>query len=733
MRRLRFWGCVAIALSATGCGVTGAIGAQKSAHQAGLQRVELVSYTSCTQLLDQVRAEALAEVGPNGLPSSPPYVDGGFHGMNSGVAVGRSLALSTPDAASSAAGATAQGSSGTPAYSGTNNQEQGVDEPDLVKTDGHLLVTLRQNPVGVQVAVVGDAPRLAGFLPLGDVGSPSGLFLVGNQVVVLATGAGPVPVPSPAPPAGTSPAPVPAIPASPTTDVVVASLADPDRPAVVRSFQLQGSEVDARLIAGRVEVVLAGTPQLPLVSPSGSSTSASEQALSKNRSLIRTSSLQAWLPSVTSEPSGATRTSGCTDVMHPTVASGLDTISVVPIDPGADQPLPAVTVMGDASTVYASTSALYVATPSWPQPASGTVCPGSAASAPGMAASIPAGAGTVSCPNGGPAGSTDIHGFDLSDPAAPRYLGSGEVPGTLIGQYAMSEYNGDLRVATTVGTPTPAPLDGSAPSTPSDNRVTVLAPQGGSLVSVGSAGGLGGGEQIYAVRFIGPIGYVVTFRQTDPLYVLDLSDPTNPRAAGQLELTGYSSFLQPVSGNRLLGIGQSVDQNLRTSGLQVSLFDVSDPNHPALISKLTYPGASSLAEDDPHALLSWAPANLAIMPLTQDGGLVGPSSPAPTPFDGAVAFHIGADGLTETGRLSQPGETPVNPPPCADGTPGGPGVALPCASASTGVATPMVTATAIPSIERTLVVGSMIYSVSAAGIMASDLGTFAQMAWMPYT
>jgi hypothetical protein len=309
----------------------------------------------------------------------------------------------------------------------------------------------------------------------------------------------------------------------------------------------------------------------------------------------------------------------------------------------------------------------------------------------------------------------------------------------LIGQYALSAYQGYLRVATTVGEPSPAPSDGTSSATPSDNRVTVLQPQGGALVTVATAGGLGSGEKIYAVRFIGPLAFVVTFRQTDPLYVVDLSNPADPHTAGQLALTGYSSFLQPVGSGLLLGIGQSVDSNLRTTGLQLSLFDVSDPANPTLVSKLAYPEGSSTAETDPHALLYWAPSGLALMPVELPGG-VGPASTTPTPFDagsssatasspfeGAVAIHVSSTGVAETGRMTQPAQTTAPSPGC-----------LACSggiSSPGGTAQPAVIRPYFPSsaIERVVVVGQTIFTVSEQGIMASDLTSFSRVAWLPYS
>ena len=309
------------------------------------------------------------------------------------------------------------------------------------------------------------------------------------------------------------------------------------------------------------------------------------------------------------------------------------------------------------------------------------------------------------------------------------------MPGTLIGQYALSEYQGYLRVATTVGAPSPAPEDGVAPGAPSDNRVTVLQPQNGALVTVGSLGGLGSGEKIYAVRFIGTLGFVVTFRQTDPLYVVDVSVPTDPHTAGQLELTGYSSFLQPVGNGQMLGIGQAVDQNLRVTGLQVSLFNVTDPNSPTLVSKLVYPDGNSPAENDPHALLYWAPSGLAILPVELPGGspypgaTVAPSSDGPFngPFNGAVALRVTTGGVTEAARLSQP-------MPSAAPSAGSTGGASSAGGIGGGAQFEPSIAPYLPNagIERAVVVGNTVYTVSESGIMASDLTSFAQVAWLPY-
>ncbi len=138
-------------------------------------------------------------------------------------------------------------------------------------------------------------------------------------------------------------------------------------------------------------------------------------------------------------------------------------------------------------------------------------------------------------------------------------IAQGSVPGSLLNQFSMDEYNGYLRVATTVR------LDTTV------NDVYVLDE---NLNVIGKVTDLGKGERIYAVRFLGDRGYVVTFRETDPLFVMDLSNPEKPELKGELKIPGYSSYLHPISDHLLLGIGKD------GSYVKISLFDVSNPENP---------------------------------------------------------------------------------------------------------------------------------------------------------
>ena len=175
--------------------------------------------------------------------------------------------------------------------------------------------------------------------------------------------------------------------------------------------------------------------------------------------------------------------------------------------------------------------------------------------------------------------------------------------------------------------------------------MTTLAQQGGYLVARGKVDGLGKGERIFAVRFMGDVGYVVTFRQTDPLYTLDLSDPDAPRVRGELKIPGYSAYLHPVGDGLLLGIGQDADEDTgRVRGLQISLFDVSDLAQPARLQqrRLGERFSSSAVEWNHHAFLWWPATKLAMLPVDSEG------------FDGVAGFTVDRAGGHRGARPHQP-------------------------------------------------------------------------------
>lgn len=167
----------------------------------------------------------------------------------------------------------------------------------------------------------------------------------------------------------------------------------------------------------------------------------------------------------------------------------------------------------------------------------------------------------------------------------------GEVQGYLNNQFSMDEYEGNLRLATTytiredteeniVGDADGVPVT-SVSETMYSNRLYVLDKE---LKEIGRIDDLAKDEQIYSVRFIGKMGYIVTFEQIDPLFVIDLSDPTNPQIKGELKIPGYSSYLHPYDENHIIGIGYNTKSNghggVTNDNMKMSMFDVSDVQNP---------------------------------------------------------------------------------------------------------------------------------------------------------
>ena len=171
---------------------------------------------------------------------------------------------------------------------------------------------------------------------------------------------------------------------------------------------------------------------------------------------------------------------------------------------------------------------------------------------------------------------------------------------------------------------------------------------------LGRVGGLGKGERVYAVRFIGDIGYVVTFRQVDPLYMLDLTAPSRPAVRGELKIRGYSAYLHPLGGGLLLGVGQDATDEGRVVGAQASLFDVSDLRSLKRLDAFSLGKGWSEAEQDHHAFLWWPRSRLAVLPLQAYGD---------TPFVGALGLRIRPAGaIAEAGRVAHPGPSGVPRP-----------------------------------------------------------------------
>jgi uncharacterized secreted protein with C-terminal beta-propeller domain len=214
---------------------------------------------------------------------------------------------------------------------------------------------------------------------------------------------------------------------------------------------------------------------------------------------------------------------------------------------------------------------------------------------------------------------TNIHAFDVSGAGEASYVGSGRIDGTVVSQFALDEEAGLLRVAATTA-PWRAWADGNqTPPPPPESHIYVLEERGGQLDTVGHLGGIAPQESIFAARFLPDEAFLVTYEQVDPLFTIDLSDPRRPRQIGELEVPGFSTYVQPISDDRLLAIGIGGDESGINWNTQVSLFDVSDRAHPALVDadELVMNGTGwSEALYEHKAFQYFAPKKLLAVPMS---------------------------------------------------------------------------------------------------------------------
>ena len=543
--------------------------------------------------------------------------------------------------AADSSGTTAESGSTSPGHSTTNVQEAGVDEPAIVKTDGNRIIAVAQARVHL-VGLDGGKMNLRKTLPDTMVRN---VFLSGDRLLVFS---GPT-VQSFEPGSGW---------AGQRAVLTMYDVSNLSNPQLIATLSIDGDVLDARLVGTEVRVVTASSPDVdapsPVYTPDGGVSQKSKDEL---RAAVANTTVDDWIPTyMLTDGAGAEVSKGrlvdCANLAHPEAFSGLDTVGVSSFDMGsALQSRKTVGVIAGGQQIYATDKSTYVSTTDWNRDGSSV--------------------------------KTSVHKFVTAQSGATAYKGSGEVPGALLNQYAMSEYKGVLRVASTV-----SERRGWVNSRQmTEGLVTTLREHDGALRQLGQVGGLGrqDNESIRAVRFIEDRGYVVTFRQTDPLYVLDLRDAAAPKVVGELKIPGYSGYLHPIGEDLLLGVGQSgLDPRNSQIGVQFSLFDISDPASPRRIGTQTYGGGAAAAEFDPKAFLYWQPRNLIIAPTNLHGDYRGRGA-----FSGLVLLRADADGLKELGRLA--------------------------------------TTEAYGTVNRSVVIGDTVYMLSDQALQANNLDTHRQI------
>lgn len=483
------------------------------------------------------------------------------------------------------------GSTSSPSdFSTTNVQERGVDEPDMVKTDGDFVYVLDNGVLSIIDSWPAEDAKLIGEIAidrLSDYGyATEKMFLSDDRILVF-----------------TAEHDVRDERWTDRTGLVVIDISNREAPRVIEETMLDGAMVSARMIGSDVYTVLSHRMPMPAevyralddipwwtwemlldVAWSDGSDTAIAEARERLEAITRpliTDAVRAvgaedYLPLVTDGEGETTPMLSCTDLLHSWEVSSPALTTVVHVDlqgPTLDVSAESTGVMLGDPVIYASRNNLYIAQTSrgwWDG---------------------------VSSINR----ETRIHRLAL-DGAETRYEATGVVDGYLHNQFSMSEHNGMLRVATTYddwwwGLP--------SDETRSGNNVFILDAKEAQMGIIGAVTGLAPGEQIYATRFQGDRAFMVTFVQVDPLFTLDLSNPTEPKAVGELKIPGYSSYLHPFGEDHIIGIGVGGTWEGWLDGVAISLFDVSDFSDPKQQDQLTLECDSSWSEAlwDHHAVL----------------------------------------------------------------------------------------------------------------------------------
>ncbi|MDI3289525.1 beta-propeller domain-containing protein [Polyangium sp. 15x6] len=545
-----------------------------------------------------------SSTGNGGQPFPPPGGAGG-----SGGSSGTGGASGDPSNGG-------DGSGEPPEHSETNTQVAGVDEADILKTDGNYIYLLHGQSLEVLKSF--PASDLAINTTTAVEGNPIEMFVTDDQLVIYSQVDGTQLYKD----AGVDPRspyydyygggvaydgyynPYYA----PLTKITVLGLEAGQTTGVQKEVYFEGNYASSRRVGKHVRTVLSGGQHGPVLSyyPEFASESdypqtveewktAFEDLRFKNSLAIFGSTLNDWLPYRFEKSNGAVSliAPSCSSYYMPSAGStayGLTQVQSFALD-DLHAPLAETSIVGGVDTVYSNADSLYLAARSWKDP--------------GLNWSLPVEAVDTT--------ETFVHKFDLAaNPALPAYVASGTVPGQVKNQFSLDEKDGQLRIATT------RQLASQTDWTTS-NDVYVLGQNDDELVQVGAVTGLAPGEQIYSTRFIGNRGYVVTFRQVDPLFVIDLSTPTAPAVLAELKIPGFSEYMHPIDDNHLLTIGQDATNEGQIIGLALQVFDVTDPTAPALKHKYTFSGADtgySEALYNHKAFNYYAPKNLLAFPFS---------------------------------------------------------------------------------------------------------------------
>ncbi len=494
------------------------------------------------------------------------------------------------------AGGSGGSSNGPQAYTATNTQLAAVDEPDLMKTDGTRIFTLAGSTLHIVNSWPAATMHEVSALNLG--GHPRELFLEGNTLLVLSERD----ETSSSKDAGSY---GPGF-AGRSAEVIHIDVSNLALPTIKSRHAVGGRYTSARRVGNAVRVFTQAGATLPnslsySLTWSQISQATSEQDLERlvaemqtaNEAIIRATPWTFWVPATMRTEAGVNTSLpiDCGDLLAPRVAAPLGAVSISTFDMSDPHVYTRTVMLVDASYIFSSPKSLYLVAPTVEADATATY-----------------------------RYSTWLYKFDLRDPQALTFIAHGNVAGRPSGSYAFDESAGVLRVALTESSWTVTSW-----SSQRQSRVVTLSNVHGVLTELGRTGNIAEGESMTAVRFVGDRAYIVTYRQTDPLFVVALKDPRHPAVVGELKVPGFSTYLHPMDADHLLAVGTYVPDGSggwsEQRQIQVSIFDVSNPAAPkqTFVEKFGNPYASSAAQWDTHAF-TWLPSrNLLALPYFDYG------------------------------------------------------------------------------------------------------------------
>ncbi|MBN2067339.1 MAG: beta-propeller domain-containing protein [Candidatus Diapherotrites archaeon] len=495
-------------------------------------------------------------------------------------------------------------------YSATNIQVEGVDEADIVKTDGKYIYNFSSGNLIITDAYPIENAAIISKTELEGV-SPMEMFVSGNRLLLFGNKAryygeqGIAREDMSYPYYGYG-----------NVAVQLYDISNKEEPELIKELEFEGSYLTSRLIGEHAYFVVNSWPHYG--------------ECDKNEGCI--------IPMMKIEGIEQ-RVAEATEIgyLYPMPAESFVTIASLNLE---TEEMEKETIAGSAQNVYASQDNIYLAATAWLPPETPILK-------------------DVERIVVGDAEKTVVNKFSLEQ-GKIGYVGQGSVPGHVLNQFSMDEHEGNFRIATTLG-------QVSRMLSQSSNNLYVLDEE---MNTIGRLEGLAPGEKIYSARFMGERAYMVTFKKIDPLFVIDVSEPENPKVLGKLKIPGYSDYLHPIDEDHIIGVGKdTISSNYDTfswyQGIKMAIFDVSDVENPIEMHKIVIGdrGTESPALQDHKAFLFDREKELLVIPITLseipdeekkplEENQISPSYGTPV-FQGAFVYKVNLeDGFEEQGRIT---------------------------------------------------------------------------------